>query len=338
MLKACIRYLSIFLVVIFALVILEYARQGFIQDISMQPVNLETTPDLGSEAPVNRPAVYLLSYADGKEHVFRNQNALGHYALNKNIDFILNYRKSHIDHDFYYKNLEIFKENVGAGLWLWKPYFVDKALNSAPENAIIVYLDSAFMIKKPLNGLIRELEQNDIILIHDHGRKNGAFIKGDSFALMDCTTEQCRQSPHIGGGVLLVKNTPYARKFVKNWLTSAQDIRIISNQDYKIKENYPEFLWHNYDQSVLSLIYAKNPSKVKLIAFDDLKPFMSWFHRKPSKSSPAKGCYTVYGTDPLVNFSNNGKSLPSTALLNLRPVVYIRKFIIEWFGNDKICQ
>ena len=99
-----IRILKTFLVAILILtilVILEYAHQGFIQDISMQPIVEEI------EEPGGRPPVYLISYVEGKEYFLRNQNTMTHYAINKGIDFILNYRKSHMDKDFYEARLAL---------------------------------------------------------------------------------------------------------------------------------------------------------------------------------------------------------------------------------------
>lgn len=62
-------------------------------------------------------------------------------------------------------------------------------MESASEGAIIIYLDSAFIIEKPIFGLISKMQDNGILLIYDRDRKNGSFIKSDSFALMDCTSQ-----------------------------------------------------------------------------------------------------------------------------------------------------
>lgn len=77
----------------FILIILEYARQGFINDLSLQKV------DLSIQNSIKEP-IYLVSYADGPEYVYRNQNATNHYAISKGIDFIFNYKKKHINQAF----------------------------------------------------------------------------------------------------------------------------------------------------------------------------------------------------------------------------------------------
>jgi len=306
------------------LIILEYARQGFINDLSMQKV------DLSLQNSIKEP-VYLVSYADGSEHIYRNQNATNHYAINKGIDFILNYKRKHIDQAFLEKNKKTFAQSEGAGLWLWKPYIIFETMKNAPENAIIVYLDSAFVIKQHISNLTKFLGDNDILLVHDRKAKNGSFIKGDSFALMNCLTDECRNADHIWGAVVVVRNTKIARSFIKKWLENCEDIRILSNKSYNINPNYDEYKWHLPDQAVLSLVYYQNPQSIKVIEHEETMPFLSWFHRKNSNSSPLKIWYSVYGTEPIINFSTHGKVLPSTALVNTLPIIKLRKWIIENF-------
>ena len=236
------------------MVTLEYARQGYINDISLQP------PFVNQQAPS-----YLVSYADGKDHIFRNQNAMQHYAINKGIDVIYNYRKDLIDPDFIKQNQQIFDEPIGAGMWLWKPYVILKTMQAAPIDSTVIYLDSGFVIKQPLTDIIEHLKEKDVILVHDHDRKNGSYVKGDSFALMSCLTEECRNAPHIWSAAIILKNTKQAQDFIKSWLKAAQNIKILSNKDYKIQQNYPEFKWHHFDQSVLSLVYCQNQNKIKLL-------------------------------------------------------------------------
>src|ERR1700761_7004074 len=43
---------------------------------------------------------------------------------------------------FYPENREILDYPTGMGFWLWKPYIVLEALNSLPDDAIVVYCDS----------------------------------------------------------------------------------------------------------------------------------------------------------------------------------------------------
>lgn len=307
--------------------VLQYAYQGFIVDLSIQPINQYSAPDLEAPEPTGRPPVFLVTYAAGGEHYFRNQNAVAQYAINKGIDFILNYRKSHIDKKFFEKNRRIFNEKIGAGMWLWKPYIILRTMASAPEDSIIIYLDSAFKIRQPVPRFINNLGDDDILLVQNQDLKTGAHVKGDSFYLLGCQDDTCRQAPLIWSAIVVVRNSPRSRAFIKKWLEACQEEKALSATSYHYMPNYPEFKWHHFDQSLLSLVYHKNPKGVKVLKYDEVDPYFIRFHRKGGRSSPNKPWYSLYGIEPVIDFNNNGKKLSSTSLVNLPPVVWLRKQI-----------
>lgn len=320
-----LKYLSYFVCLSLVCVVLEYARQGFINDMSIQPINRYSTPDLEASEPTGRPPVFLVTYAAGGDQYFRNQNAVSQFAINKGIDFILNYRKSHIEKDFFETNRTIFNERVGAGMWIWKPYIISRTMENAPEGSIIIYVDSAFKIRKPIARFLEQLGDSDIMLIQDHDFKTGAYTKGDTFYLMDCKDDACRQSSLIWSAILIVKNTSNSRSFIKKWLKACQEEQALNATAYNYMPNYPEYKWHDFEESLLSIVYHKNPEGIKLLSYKDVDDYFVWFHRKNSKSASAKAWYTVYGTEPVINFGDSSKKLPSTGILNLAPIVWLRK-------------
>ena len=86
--------LKYFIILLAALVLLSQAKILMFSDISIERVLIpSTTKDY-------KPPVYLISYADGPEVFHKNQNALTASALNKGIDFFLNYKRYHLDKDF----------------------------------------------------------------------------------------------------------------------------------------------------------------------------------------------------------------------------------------------
>lgn len=320
--KSTIKILFYIITAYLILVILEYARVGFMHDLSLQKV--AQSP----KSSVNKPT-YLISYASGGEYIYRNRHAMANSAINKNIDFILNYRKKHLSKEFYTANQIILDEPTGGGMWLWKPYIILDTMAKAPEGAYIVYLDSAFIIKQPIDKFIELMGDDDILLIKDRERLNGSYVKGDSFALTNCLNNECRYAPHIWSAAIVVRNNAISRNLIQKWLDASTDIRILSSKEYGIAPNYEEYKWHHYDQSVLSLIYYQNQNKIKLIDFKQTIPYISWFHRRSCRSSPLKAFYTLYGNEPVINFNKNGKTLSSTSLLNFTPLVYLRKYFVD---------
>lgn len=307
----------------------QYAYQGFVGDLSIQPINRYSAPDLEAPEPTGRPPVFLVTYAAGGEQYFRNQNAVAQYALNKGIDFILNYRKSHLDKDFFEKNRSIFNEKIGAGMWLWKPYVVLRTLESAPDGSIILYLDSAFKIRQPIPRFVENLGDNDIMLLQEQDYKAGAFIKGDSFQLLDCKEEGCRQAPLVRSAIIVVRNSSRSRAFIKKWLQACEQEKALNATPYNLMPNYPEFKWHRFDQSILSLIAYKNPEGVKIVKDESIDNYFILFQRKDEKSSAARNWYSVYGVEPLGSTDNATRKTSSLSLMNLTPVVWLRRQIAK---------
>ncbi|MHA1558856.1 MAG: hypothetical protein ACTSXG_03525 [Alphaproteobacteria bacterium] len=101
---------------------------------------------------------------------------------------------------------------------------------------------------------------------------------------MGCDEEKCRFGAHLWAGILLLKNTAFTRSFIKEWLNYCVDPELIKG-DMNNVENYPEFAHHQNDESILSILYNKNPHKnITLVPIDkEFKTYFSWHHRHPAK-------------------------------------------------------
>jgi hypothetical protein len=56
---------------------------------------------------------------------------------------------------------------------------------------------------------------------------------------------------------VFLKKTPMTVRFVTEWLAYAQDPRVISDVNSTFRKDYPEFVDHRHDQSILSLMSKK---------------------------------------------------------------------------------
>jgi hypothetical protein len=111
------------------------------------------------------PPVYLVSYAGKKSVFFKNQNAQAMSAINNGIDHIMMYKRRDIDQIFYQKNKNILDILPGDGLWIWKPYFMLKTMDLAPQDSLIIYADSPVIFKNPITPFINRLKDHDILLL-----------------------------------------------------------------------------------------------------------------------------------------------------------------------------
>ena len=82
----------------------------------------------------------LINYADKQYEPARKWNTLtGRYIAR--FDKVYEYTPNDIDQSFAKLHHDILSQKRGNGLWLWKPYFVNKALSDCSDGDIIFYCD-----------------------------------------------------------------------------------------------------------------------------------------------------------------------------------------------------
>jgi hypothetical protein len=187
--------------------------------------------------------------------------------------------------DFYKKNKSILNQKRGAGYWLWKSYLIDKNLQEMNEGDVLIYLDCGVHIENSINHLVNLTIQNDIVLFKNNHHTNKYWTKGAVFKIMDLENEKYYNGQQVVGGYLVIKKNSFSVRFVKEWLKYSQDSRLITDEDTsRIYANFPEFIDHRHDQSILSLLAIKHnielfrdPSqwgnKYKLSEFRELNEF-----------------------------------------------------------------
>ena len=241
-------------------------------DITVEPISPADNPDFQATEIKHRPPVFLVSYADGAEIFFKNQNALTLSALNKGIDCILNYRRSHLDPEFVQNNHEVLKQKMGAGLWVWKPYVILKTMEKAPENAIILYLDVGFAFRGSLEGLLKLAKKQDVTLSYYPSKEDLIHtISTKTMQLVSkCTTQQCLNGKHVRGGFLLLRNTPQSRSFIRRWLDLCTNKEILADT------------LKSHDEALLSMLHHLTPTSAAL-PVEDFAPYFHLHHRYPKE-------------------------------------------------------
>lgn len=234
-----------------------------------------------SRTPVEKELktpVHLVSYADGPDYFHQNQRMLTYSALQKGVSHIFNYRRDFIDTDFYKKNKYILDQKSGVGAWLWKPWVIMITLQKIPENAVLLYCDSGFIIKRDITPLLDLLKNHDMALAaysKEEGGLLGQLTKKEALTKTGCDTTACRKAPLIWAGFLCMRNTPRTRAFIHQWLTYCQDPDLILPHTKFAQQR------HQYDQSLLSITYFKNPQGITLVNAEKtgFNNILRWHHR-----------------------------------------------------------
>ncbi len=269
-------FLKIFLgLSFFGVCLLAYVfvRAFFLTDVSKAPLENE----------LKRP-VYLVSYSDGPAVFRKNQKMLTYSALQWNVNFLFNYKKSFIDPKFIAKHKDVFAQKKGAGYWLWKPWIIQNTLRQVPENAYVIYCDAGFVLQKNPTPLLDLLKTNDVVLFAYENEILSNVTKKNALVKTGCDREACRQSPAFIGGVILLKNTPTTRKFIQKWLTYCEDKDLLLD-DGPLTATSSGGGSHRHDQSLLGITYFKNPKGIFVVPTtqDVFKGYFRIHHRHPDE-------------------------------------------------------
>lgn len=176
----------------------------------------------------------------------------------------------HIDPKFIEDNSYIFSHSRGAGYWLWKPYLILKHLKEMKSTDWLMYTDSGMYFQKSPWDYILSNETNmgeKGIVTFGICATNKEYCKRDAFVLMGLDTPDFTDSPQRTASVFVCKKNDFSINFVEEWLRCSCDPRINTElPNTQRLPNYPEFIEHRWDQSIMSLLCQKYDTLV----LDDL--------------------------------------------------------------------
>ena len=203
------------------------------------------------------------NYADKK---FRRAQRLNSKTARQwGADRVIEYTAEDIDAAFRTANQEILGNPRGGGYYLWKPYVFYRGYQELGDGDYLIYTDAGSIYVDAIQKLIdcMEKEQVNLMLFSlQNEMLERKYTKRDAFILTGCDEEKYANTPQSIGGYMVCKKSPEVEDFFQEVLSYAQDIRIISDRPNTMgKENYPDFVDHRHDQSVISLISKKRGIK-----------------------------------------------------------------------------
>jgi hypothetical protein len=179
---------------------------------------------------------------------------------------VISFSHKDIDEEFYLKNKEILEQKRGGGYWLWKPYFIKKALLELGENEILFYCDSGSKFVNSVDLLIDNFKEGFDIVPFELQFIEKHWTKRDCFQLADCDTQEFTNSKQILATFSLWKKSEFTISFAEEWLKLAQDPRVLTDMDNQLGlPNHEGFVEHRHDQSIFSLLIKKH----KIIPYRD---------------------------------------------------------------------
>ncbi len=202
--------------------------------------------------------IYAITYSDEKYQRSARFNLIT-AKLFGGADRVWQYSPDDIDELFYSKYKNILSNPRGAGLWMWKPYIILKALEKIEYGDYLMYMDAGAYYIRSLKYLKGQLERDEKdILLSSILLPNAHWCKRDAFIIMDCDMKEAKEMHQVEATYVFFKKTDHSIQFIKKWLEWMTNEHLIDDSDNILgKPNYPGFRENRHDQTVLSLLAYK---------------------------------------------------------------------------------
>ena len=171
-------------------------------------------------------------------------------------DQVLSFGPKDLDRDFVRRHRAVFRIRKGAGLWLWKPYVVERGLRFLADGDFLFYCDAGARFIGSVDRLIAAAtEQGRNIMAFELTLPESDWTKRDAFVRMGCDTPYFVESKQRLASFFLLRKSREAETFVAEYLRHACDALLIGDDTNALGQpNYPGFVAHRNDQSIFSLL------------------------------------------------------------------------------------
>lgn len=197
--------------------------------------------------------ITLINFADKNFAKSQKRNSLSAKLLGK-VDLVIEYSPNDIDIDFFNQNKKILESKRGGGNWLWKPYFILRALKDVAEGDFLIYCDSGAVVMRNLKELTQKLEgSGQSVMLFELPLIESQWTQKSVFKYFDNFSEDLLLSNQIMATFVVFKKNSESLDFVESWLS------LCCNENILVKQNDKQsvvYKGHREDQSILS-VFAK---------------------------------------------------------------------------------
>lgn len=203
----------------------------------------------------------LINYADKRYEPARKWNTFTGRHIAR-FDKVYEFHPEDVKSEFAVRHSEILSHKRGNGLWLWKPYFVNKVMEDCNDGDIIFYCDSGAIFVRNLNEILTSLTNETPLFVCDIPLIESCFTKAVCFEKFGLQGDRYTKSNQIIATYFCFLVTPQSRIFMREWLSSCCDYELISpaglgKNDCCNKVFGDSFVAHREDQSLFSLLCKK---------------------------------------------------------------------------------
>lgn len=209
--------------------------------------------------------IHLISYGDAKyasQREFFKETALASSFF----DEVTIFSPEDIDPMFKAHFGYVLNQRRGGGYWIWKPYFIQRELESLSDNDILIYCDAGCMINsggekrfKEYIELLRNSETGCISFELPH--KEIEYTKQEVFDHFDAS-ETLIHSNQLMATVVMLRKCPHTTLLINKWYAALCENPLLFTDDKDDATQDKEFIDHRHDQSIFSIVRKTYKSEV----------------------------------------------------------------------------
>jgi hypothetical protein len=162
----------------------------------------------------------LLNYAN---HAFRKSQRMNSKTGKEigNFDRVLSYSPRNIDRGFYQANRHILDQEKGNGYWLWKPYFILRALDKVEAGDFVFYCDSGSYFIDSIDSIVETcISCSQDILPFELSFLEKFYTKRDAFILLDSDRPEFYETKQRQSGFIMIKKSNLAMDLLLTGMTN----------------------------------------------------------------------------------------------------------------------
>jgi hypothetical protein len=201
--------------------------------------------------------IHLISYGDAKyasQREFFKQTALDSLFF----DEVTIFSPEDIEPIFKEHFSHVLNQRRGGGYWIWKPYFIQRVLESIADDDILIYCDAGCMINS--NGEKRFTEYIELLHETETGcisfelpHKEIEYTKQEVFGHFQ-SSEDLIHSNQLMATVVMLRKCPHATMLINKWYGALCENPLLFTDDKDNTIQDKEFIDHRHDQSIFSIL------------------------------------------------------------------------------------
>lgn len=202
------------------------------------------------------PVVRLITFGAGAKNFSRATARIARQARNFPwIDEVRIYSGLDLPEEFFSKMGDILARNPkGFGLWSWKPFLIQRELDSMNHGDILLYLDAGVEINivgsSRFTFYLDHLARKNMLFFQlDHQHRQWTKRRSEIFDLGENFFRN-----QVVAGVLMFRVSEESKSLVSRWkeLCTMDGGSLLEDPSLFSEENHEQLIEHRHDQSLLS--------------------------------------------------------------------------------------